>query len=287
MAIALAASAGAMILSRRLADATGKRARLLHATAALVMGAAISGMHYSGMVAVSYPAGASPHPGNLLAGGWMGVPLAVTIGLLLVVAIAVVILDRRAARLAAAQAEADRQRLEQMAFEDGDTGLPNRSALDQQILDRIVASQQSGRPFALLYLTISNFRHRTEGPGERATAALAAEAARGLQELIKVSGVSCWLARYSDNAFAVIVDGPFGQPQATLFRRVQELVVNDRRVGDSLEWQAGQSLFPDGGASSRSLIRNAMVPRTPGDIGVAGLHPTASSPASGAATAPA
>ncbi|MFL1405920.1 MHYT domain-containing protein [Marinobacter sp. M1N3S26] len=265
--IALAASAGAMILSRQLADAEGARARVLHAVAALIMGAAISGMHYTGMFAVSYPTGAMPHPDNLVTGGWMGVPLAITIGLLLILAIVVIILDRRATRLAAEQAEADRKRVSQMAFRDSETGLPNRSALDQQLLDRIVKSQRDGSTFALLYLNIRNFRELAPVKGARETPEWVPGVARNLSNLVRENARGIWLCRYSESAFAVIVDDPLAAHQRALFRRIQELVTNDRSLGDNLEWDAGQSLFPDSGSSSRSLVRAAMIIRNPGEFG--------------------
>ncbi|WP_328185960.1 MHYT domain-containing protein [Marinobacter sp. OP 3.4] len=265
--IALVASAGAMVLSRQLADAAGARARVLHTVAALIMGAAISGMHYTGMFAVSYPPDAMPHPDNLVTGDWMGVPLAVTISLLLILAIAVIIMDRRAARLAAERAEADRKRVSRMAFRDSETGLPNRSALDQQLLDRIVKSQQDGSTFALIYLNIRNFRELTPLKGSRGMPEWLPGVAKQLSNLVHENARGGWLARYSESAFAVIVDDPLATHQQALFRRIQELVTNDRSLGDNLQWDAGKSRFPDSGASSRSLIRAAMVIRNPGEFG--------------------
>lgn len=264
--IALVASAGAMILSRQLADAEGARARVLHAIAALIMGAAISGMHYTGMFAVRYPAGAMPHPGNLVTGDWMGVPLAITIGILLILALVVIVLDRRAARLAAEQAEADRRRLEQMAFEDPETGLPNRSALDQYLLERIVRSGQDNSPFALLYLNIANYREQAPARNERQANPWMPGVVRALRDLT-ADASGAWLSRYSDSAFALVINNPSGRLQKSLFIRIQQLVTGDRSIGQSLQWEAGHSLFPESGASSRTLIREAMVVRNPGQIG--------------------
>lgn len=275
VAIALAASAGAMILSRQLSDATGLRARVLHAIAALIMGAAICGMHYTGMFAVSYPPGAMPSPGNIVTGEWMGIPLAITIGILLLLAIMVIVMDRRAARLAAERAEADRIRLDRMTFEDAETGLPNRSALDQKLLDRIVQSQHRNDSFALIYLNIRNYREQAPARNSRETASWIPSVARKLQSTFQENASGTWLSRYSDSAFAAIVDAPLDQSQQQLFKRLQQLVTNDLKIGESLQWDAGQSLFPDSGASSRTLIRKAMVIRNPGEIGNFSVKDTA------------
>lgn len=265
--IALVASAGAMILSRQLADSTGGRARVLHAVAALIMGAAISGMHYTGMFAVSYPDGAMPAQGNLVTGNWMGIPLAITIGILLILAMVVIVLDRRAARLAAEQAEADRRRLEQMAFEDTETGLPNRSALDQYLLERIVRSGQDKNAFALLYLNIANYREQAPARNQRQSNHWMPGVVRSLRDLTADVSGGTWLSRYSDSAFVLVIDNPSGEAQQSLFVRIQQLVTGDRIIGQSLQWEAGHSLFPDSGSSSRMLIREAMMIRNPGEIG--------------------
>lgn len=265
--IALAASAGAMILSRQLSHSHGVRARLMHGAAALTMGAAISGMHYSGMFAVAYPSGAMPHPDNLLAGSWMGIPLAVTIGALLMAALVVIMLERRASRLAAEQAEAQRKRLQQMAFGDQETGLPNRSALDQYLLDKIVESGQNGGSFTLLYLNITNFRELAPKRGSREPNPWIRDVARQLERLVRDNTTDGWLARYSENAFAVVISEPRGKHRQPLFRRIQELVTRDLTIGESLQWEAGHSQFPETGSSTRMLVREAMVVRNPGNIG--------------------
>lgn len=265
--IALAASAGAMILCRQLADAEGDHARVFHSAAALVMGAAISGMHYTGMFAVSYPAGSAPNPDNLLTGDWMGIPLAVTISTLLVLALVVIILDRRNARLATKRAEARRERLEQMAFEDTETGLPNRSALDHYLLDCIVRAGREKRTFALLYLNISNYREQAPAKNSGQSNQWMPDVARALKQLAAENTAGWWLARYSDSAFALVIEEPHSSTQQPVFRRIQELVTGALSVGEHLQWEAGHSLFPESGSSSRTLIRSAMVIRNPGQIG--------------------
>jgi diguanylate cyclase len=63
--------------------------------AALVMGAAICGMHYTGMAAAEFPAGALCAPGNLLHGRWMGWPVALATLAVLAATIALSVFDLR------------------------------------------------------------------------------------------------------------------------------------------------------------------------------------------------
>ena len=53
-----AASMAALLIARRLRDDAGRNVKRTRVGAALIMAAAISGMHYAGMMAADFPAGA-------------------------------------------------------------------------------------------------------------------------------------------------------------------------------------------------------------------------------------
>lgn len=135
------------------------------ALAALVMGAAICGMHYTGMAAAIYPADAEAATGNALRGDWMGVPTAIAASVLLLLGVYVAYSDIR-------ELEAARKRQQQASdvrlvrfskdvgrvFDDADlvvrysgssfmVVLENmgRSALNERVLQLRIALESSGK----------------------------------------------------------------------------------------------------------------------------------------------
>ena len=89
--IAVLASAAALNLFRFLFTLSGKRLWLMQALAAVVMGAAICGLHYTGMSAASYASG----PVCLSAGALNDPELASITSMLLIAALFSTLLDAR------------------------------------------------------------------------------------------------------------------------------------------------------------------------------------------------
>lgn len=249
--IAIGASLAAMIICRTLSTATGTRALLLQITASLVMGAAICGMHYTGMLAVIYPPNAVPAADNLLAGDWLGAPLAITISALIVLALVVAMADAKKRRRAEALAEAEEERLNELAFTDPATGLPNRSALDRHLLQLIIENKQRELPFGVIYLELAN----VGSPNETLNAAEQARLAAGLNALISDE---TFLGRYAPDAFMLIVSDHKAVRHQAMYEQLRQLPDVLDPADMALQWRAGQSAFPTTGRSSRMLIRVAM-----------------------------
>lgn len=251
--IALAASAGAMVLCRRLREASGGRARISQLGASLLMGAAVAGMHYVGMLAVVIPEGAMPAPANLLAGDWLGLPLALIATVMLTLAVVSAVLDVRLRRQQAEQAERERLRLTELAFVDQDTGLPNRAALEQALLDRMVTAVAGRDRFAVIYLELVS-------PQALAGAAVAGNGALAplVAELKLQFSAGCYLARYSQQGFMAVIDNPEANHYRPMYERLRRLNGRLTLAGVALNWRGGQSLFPDTSRSSRMLIRAAL-----------------------------
>jgi NO-binding membrane sensor protein with MHYT domain/CheY-like chemotaxis protein len=115
VAIAVLASLGGLGLGYRFRSDESRRTRLGRAGSALLFGAAIAGMHYTGMVAASFTLpGQTGHPGGgLLASRQLGI--GVGLGTLLILGIGLVgaMLDRRLrARALLLERQRDAQKLE-------------------------------------------------------------------------------------------------------------------------------------------------------------------------------
>jgi diguanylate cyclase (GGDEF)-like protein len=249
--IAIAASAAAMVICRALKGSTGRNATKLQAGASLVMGAAICGMHYTGMMAVRFPADAMPHPGNQLSGGWLGLPLALTISVFIALAVMSAIADMRLRKLEQKQALEQEEKLKQMAFFDTATGLPNRAAFDKEVFDLIIRCEGGKATFGLVFLSISNFRSIEKHLGETSLHSLA----RGLKQLV---GDDVFIARYASGGFMLLLDQQQLSASGTLIKRLQQLPQTLANSAVDIQWRAGSSRFPTDASSSRMLIKIAM-----------------------------
>ncbi len=125
--IAVGASGAALVICRKVRDVPVQHAVWVKGLAALVMGAAICGMHYSGMVAATYPMEAAMSGSNQLQGGWMGVPTAIVVSGFLLLAIFVAYSDLRAREQARHAQDRAQDQARQAAFYDASTTQPQPS----------------------------------------------------------------------------------------------------------------------------------------------------------------
>jgi NO-binding membrane sensor protein with MHYT domain len=253
--IALGAAGAALAICRRVSAETGSRAVVLQLVSALVMALAVCGMHYTGMLAMTYPEGAVPAADNALRGEFLGMPLAFICTLLLAFAVFLTGLDINARRQAKRHAEEEQQWVHSAAFTDSSTGLANRSALEQQVLDRIAADDGSSS-FALIYLDIANYRDMSVAMDERALELTVGFIADRISECLDGK---VFLSRYSSSSFVLLVEDHLSSEHQFMYRRLRKLEGLKTEAGTPVLWRAGQSVFPDTGHSSRRLIRAAMV----------------------------
>ncbi|QDY43028.1 putative bifunctional diguanylate cyclase/phosphodiesterase [Candidatus Pantoea soli] len=155
--IACAASGVALWLAFHLRQ--GESLLLLRLCAALVMGMAIAGMHYTGMAAAQYgmPGGMAQHRGISEDGlaVWVTIITLSILGLTLLISM----LDAqlRAARLAARLKHANSE-LRQLALHDNLTALPNRVLLEQQLQAQIKHATLHNENFALMFMDLDGFK---------------------------------------------------------------------------------------------------------------------------------
>ena len=171
--IAVGASGVAMFICRRLQSIQGLKGTALQLGAALAMGVAICGMHYTGMAAMIYPENAMPAADNLLSGDWLGAPLALVSGVLILIALYASANDVKQRRNAEIQALEESQRVERKALYDSTTGLPNRASLANHLVRELARSETDRHVFAVLYLEVANHRDIPDNQAEEAIAALA------------------------------------------------------------------------------------------------------------------
>jgi GGDEF domain-containing protein len=172
-------------------------------------------------------------------------------------------LDINGRRLARIQAEQKAEWVTSAAFTDANTGLANRSALEQKVLDSI-AAVDGPDSFALLYIDIANYREMSLGYDARSLEQVVHFVADKLKNCLS-GGV--FLARYSSSSFMVLVNNPESGEHQFMYSRLRQLQGLKTEGGQALLWRAGQAVYPDSGHSSRRLIRAAMVSQALAAIG--------------------
>jgi diguanylate cyclase len=149
-----------------------------------------------------------------------------------------------------------RAHLQQMAFYDHRTGLPNSEFLAQKVLD---LTATPGRSLALMMVNINRFSQITRTLGmEAADSALCLVG----QRMTKGVGTAGLVANLGGDRFAVLLDGTSGVDPAAIVERMNEEVSRPLRVAEHelfFTQCIGISVYPRDGRDFDKLIANAEI----------------------------
>ena len=173
--IAVAASWVALYVAFRLRH---NETRLQHRVApAVVLGAAIVGMHYTGMAAAQFPADSicGAAAGTGLQTQWLAaLVMVLTIAILAVVLLVSWLDQRQQAQLLRLRNQHLRSSLDdahaelsQAALHDPLTHLPNRLLLQQRIEQALVDAEQRGGRFAVMFMDLDGFKQVNDAYGHQ------------------------------------------------------------------------------------------------------------------------
>jgi NO-binding membrane sensor protein with MHYT domain len=182
-AIAVGAAAAALGIFFGLRRLPRAWARAGQAAAALVMGAAVTGMHYTGMAAAGIDEGAVCLSADALRGEHLGNLVAGAIFALLLATLFTSALDARGQRRnrrLQQSLQAATHELHQLALRDSLTGLANRQLLDDRLGHAAARGQRDGSRLALLAVNLDGFKPINDSFGLAAGDAVLREAARRL-----------------------------------------------------------------------------------------------------------
>jgi diguanylate cyclase len=259
--IAVSASFVALWLFFRLRDGTSALHRAARLSAAVVMGLSISGMHYTGMAAARFSAGAFCRGGVVFDSRW----LATTVGLfafcLLIITLITSVYDSHLqsnARSHARRLEAANAELQHQATHDALTGLPNRVLFMDRLGREIAHGARDGHRFGVLLLDLDRFKLINDTLGHGAGDALLVQvAARLTQSIREVDTV----ARTGGDEFLVLIAEARNQSDIAgvagkIVKALNEpYKVNEAEVHSSAS--IGISLYPTDGTDSESLVAHA------------------------------
>ncbi|PIA69727.1 putative bifunctional diguanylate cyclase/phosphodiesterase [Pseudomonas sediminis] len=258
--IAVAASGAALLIAFRLRRHT-RHVRLFRGGAAVIMGFAIVGMHYTGMAAANFPEGS--FCGAAFSGldsGWLASLVIVTTLAVLAIALLTSILDARleartellSSSLAKANAE-----LTQLALHDGLTKLPNRLLLEDRINQNILKLQRNGGYFALLFMDLDGFKPVNDAFGHHVGDQLLVAVAQRLRAHLRANDS---LARIGGDEFVLLAELRHPDDASNVASHVVGLLSqpfeidgHELRVSTSV----GIALYPGDGIDQQELLVNA------------------------------
>jgi diguanylate cyclase (GGDEF)-like protein len=258
--IAVVASGAALWLAFRLRQHSS-RVKVLRAGSAIIMGCAITGMHYTGMAAAQMPANsvclASHSASDSL---WLAsLVILSTLGGLSIVLVTSVIdmrLESRTAALADSLATAN-QELTYLALHDNLTKLPNRLLLEDRLNQAIQGARRTHAAFSVLFLDLDGFKAVNDAFGHHVGDLLLAEVARRIRGAIRTSDT---LARIGGDEFVLLAD--LGEPTsaANLADKLVRIVGQQYRIAEHeicISVSIGIALYDDFAQETHELLRNA------------------------------
>ncbi|WP_223461063.1 putative bifunctional diguanylate cyclase/phosphodiesterase [Pseudomonas sp. GL-RE-19] len=258
--IAVGASGAALWIAFRLRQHT-PYVRLIRGGAAVIMGIAIVGMHYTGMAAARFADGSfCGATVNGLSGNGLDKLVLITTLAVLSIALLTSILDARlearTASLAESLTEANRE-LTQLALHDTLTGLPNRTLLADRIDQAMSRVREEGGCFALMFIDLDGFKPVNDAFGHHMGDLLLREVAVRLREDLRSPDT---LARIGGDEFVLLVQLSeqidalnLAAHQVGLIARAFRVAEHDLHISASV----GIALYPGNGQSAHELLMNA------------------------------
>lgn len=266
IAVAVLASAAALHLFGLVNRSIGQRRLRAQAGAALLMGLAICGMHYTGMAAATLPLGAVCLSTDGLGG--LNLALLVAGATLLMLALALVASmrdlhrQRHGVRLARTLQATNREllganeQLQSIAFHDALTGLPNRLGFESRLeaaaeqCDKADPSAQ----LAVLFVDLDGFKPVNDCLGHSSGDAVLVEVAQRLQAVLPPQAM---LARIGGDEFVALLQATdAGAAAVALARRLHQALDSPllaARQPLTLSCSIGVALYPPHGPAERLL----------------------------------
>lgn len=260
LVIAVGASAAALSIAFRLRRQT-PYVRLMRGGAAVIMGLAIVGMHYTGMAAANFPIGSFCGAAiDGLSGNGLDNLVLVSSLAVLVIALLTSIFDARLDARTAALADSltlANEELTQLALHDTLTGLPNRILLADRIGQAMSKVAEQGGCFSLMYIDLDGFKPVNDAFGHHLGDRLLREVALRLREQLRSQDT---LARIGGDEFVLLVrllepdDAPqVAARQVGLLSRAFRVDEHELLISASV----GIALYPGNGLTAEELLMNA------------------------------
>ncbi len=260
VAVAIGASGAALWIAFRLRRNT-PHVKFARAGAAVVMGVAIVGMHYTGMAAANFPEGSfclAVRDG--VSPGWLAILIIVVTLAVLTIALLTSLLDARlesrTAKLARSLAEANEE-LTQLVLHDNLTKLPNRTLLDDRLNQAIAKAAREQGHFALMFCDLDGFKAINDSLGHHVGDLMLVEVAQRVRSVMRAQDT---VARLGGDEFVMLVDLKEPDDAVTVADKLVKIInepfnieKHELRVSASI----GIAIYPEDGSSRHDLVINA------------------------------
>jgi diguanylate cyclase len=228
---------------------------------AIVMGLAITGMHYTGMAAARFAPDAVCLSGPVADNSWMAFTIvAFTIGILCATLLLSLYDSRMASasmRLAESLQKANAE-LQHMALHDGLTGLPNRLLLEDRIDQAITQAQRSRSLCAVLFVDLDQFKGVNDSLGHFVGDELLKIISSRLGSSVRSEDT---VSRLGGDEFVILLRNIAGSDDAgRIAAKIVELSSKPARILThevEITASVGICVYPFHGRDSRELIVNA------------------------------
>ncbi|MBS6035267.1 MAG: EAL domain-containing protein [Pantoea sp.] len=257
--IALAASGAALWLAFNLREGQTGRVTLLRIGASVVMGAAIAGMHYTGMMAAEFPLHSHPTTHGVNS-NWLAILVTVVtisiLGITLLVSMLDARMQARTSILASSLAEANRE-LAQLALHDNLTRLPNRILLEDRLEQAINKANREQTQFALMFMDLDGFKAVNDAFGHH----IGDNLLIGVTERMSQQMTGYYtLARLGGDEFVLLIEIDDPNDAAAVADKLVKAV--DRPFDISryelvVSLSIGIAVYPGDGEDERELMFNA------------------------------
>ncbi len=214
--IAVGASGAALWIAFLLRKGSS-RVRLFRAGAAVVMGIAIAGMHYTAMAAAHFPRNSvcvAVHTG--VDNNWLALLIIIAtlavLGIALIVSVLDTRLQLRTSVLAASLADAN-QELTYLALHDKLTKLPNRILLEDRLNQEIGNAKRKNSRFSIMFLDLDGFKGVNDAFGHHVGDLLLVEVATRIRNSVRDRDT---IARIGGDEFVLLSDAEEVAAAATL-----------------------------------------------------------------------
>lgn len=261
LVIAASASVAALWIAFALRTPHASSARLARLGAAMLMGCAIAGMHYTGMAAAEFGPNSVCRAAGDLNNAWLAITIAVISLSVLAITLVLSIVDARLAertRKLSHSLDLANSELQALALHDPLTKLPNRLLLEDRIERVLAHSNRHRQKFAILFLDLDRFKSINDSFGHhvgdevlKLSAQRLAGCLRADDSVARLGGDEfvVVLPEVNDETGALAVAHKMLEQMSTAFH-VQG---HELRISTSI----GMSFYPRDGDSAHELLVNA------------------------------
>jgi diguanylate cyclase (GGDEF)-like protein len=203
--IAISASFAALWLTFKLRGETHRYMWAARLAAAVVMGLAIAGMHYTAMAATKFQLGAFCQGGVALDSGLFGTFIAMASLALLAITLITAVFDANLesrSRRHAQRLQKANEGLSYLSSHDTLTDLPNRSLFIERLEQAIAESSAGNKLIAVMLVDLDRFKIVNDSLGHGHGDAILREAAKRLRDSIADQGI---VARMGGDEFLVLI----------------------------------------------------------------------------------